>query len=434
MTPFIDHGRAFQLFSSTDAGKPRTPAATEVEPHGTASALRYLGASHAALAVHTALRQETSVATVTKHVLAERASAPPPELTAPMPASARGRAGRVAQFSAATTGLWAAAAIVSVVAAVAGSTRPSPADLRPGRTSRTSAARAATSELGSSSPPGLFPLHVARDAVTPPGQVTLFTDAKSGLWAAATTAFCVAAAAAGNLALLAASLGSSASPTTEWRLGTALAWGLTVGAPLGVIVGLLRLILPVASRSAMRQRWGASLVAASVATAAGCMFVTLLYGVAWRSAVGSLPFAWQPVVGLTMSVVAMASFGGYYLASRRSRVGFAASFVLTFFVLLSFMLTLDGLARVVAGSDAGDGAEAAAKVIQDLLSDFRTSVALIVGFYFGTDAAVSVVKMFRTSGRDPEDIARLDRDLAVPHPGRSGDDAASDTGDDSGTA
>jgi MFS family permease len=261
-------------------------------------------------------------------------------------------------------------------------------------------------------------------AAVPAEQVELFTDAKSGLWAAATTAFCVAAAAAGNLALLAASLGSAASPTTQWRLADALVWGLAAGAPLGVVVGLLRLVLPVASWPAMRQRWGVSVVAASVASAAGCMFVTLLYGVAWRSAVGSLPFAWQPVVGLTMSVVAMASFGGYYLASRRSRVGFAASFVLTFLVLLSFMLTLDGLARAVAGSDAGEGAAAAAKVVQDLLSDFRSSVALIVGFYFGTDAAVSVVKMFRTSGRDPEDIARLDRDLAVPHPGRPGEDAA----------
>jgi hypothetical protein len=188
--------------------------------------------------------------------------------------------------------------------------------------------------------------------------------------------------------------------------------GLTVGASLGVIVGLLRLILPVASWSDMRHRWVVALIAAGVATVTGCMFFALLYGVAWRSAVGSLPFAWQPVVGLTMSVVVMASFGGYYLASRRSRVAFA----------LSFMLTLDGLARVVAGTDAGDGAEVAAKVIQDLLSDFRSSVALIVGFYFGTDAAVSVVKMFRAAGRDPEDIARLDMDLAVPHPRRPGQD------------
>jgi hypothetical protein len=48
-------------------------------------------------------------------------------------------------------------------------------------------------------------------------------------------------------------------------------------------------------------------------------------------------------------------------------------------------------------------------------------VALIVGFYFGTDAAASVVKMFRTNDRHAHDIARLDRDLAVRPPQRSGE-------------
>jgi hypothetical protein len=189
-----------------------------------------------------------------------------------------------------------------------------------------------------------------------------------------------------------------------------------IGAPFGVMVGLLRLILPVASWSEVRGRWAISLGAAGAGTVAVALFVGLLYGVAWGSAKGSVPFAWQPVVGFTVSVVAVASFGGYYLASRRSRVGFAACFVLMFLVLLSFMLTLSGLARIVSGTDAGTQAQAAAKVVQDLLSDFRGSVALIVGFYFGTDAAVSVVKMLRTSGGNAEEIARLDRDLAVPRP------------------
>ena len=117
-----------------------------------------------------------------------------------------------------------------------------------------------------------------------------------------------------------------------------------------------------------------------------------------------------------MSVVAVASFGGYYLASRRSRVGFAASFLLTFLVLLSFMLTLDGLARAVGGSDETTGVQAGAKVIQDLLTDFRGSVALIVAFYFGTDAAVSAIKIFKMGSGDPHTLGRLDRDLAVSRP------------------
>jgi hypothetical protein len=255
-----------------------------------------------------------------------------------------------------------------------------------------------------------------RARATGPDRTELFTDVMSGHWAVITTVFCVTVAGTGNLVLLAASLGSSAPSTTDWHLGGVFSSGLTVAAPLGVMVGLLRLILPVASWSAVRRRWAISLGAALVTTAAGGLLVGLLYGVAWRSAVGRLPFAWQPVVGFTMSVVAVASFGGYYLASRRSRVGFAASFVLTFFVLLSFMLTLDGLARAVAGSGAGAEAQAAAKVLQDLLSDFRGSVALIVGFYFGTDAAVSVVKLFRAGSGNLEDIARLDRDMATPRP------------------
>lgn len=79
------------------------------------------------------------------------------------------------------------------------------------------------------------------------------------------------------------------------------------------------------------------------------------------------------------------------------------------------MLTLDGLARAADGTGTQDAAaQGAARAVQDLLTDFRGSVALIVGFYFGTDAAVSVAKMLRTTGRDAAQISRLDRDLAVP--------------------
>jgi hypothetical protein len=243
----------------------------------------------------------------------------------------------------------------------------------------------------------------------------MFTDVKSGFWAGTTTVFCVAVAGAGNLVLLAAALGQSAR-SGHWDFGGVVMWGLAVGVPVGIIVGLLRLILPVRNWQETRGRWAISIGAAVVAALATGLSVGLLYAIAWLSATGTLPFSWQPVVGFTMSVVAMGSFGGYYLASRRSRVGFAASFVLTFLVLLSFMLTLDGLARAVGGSDSNEAALGAAKAIQDLLTDFRGSVALIVGFYFGTDAAVSVVKMFRTTSGDPAEISRMDRDLAVPRP------------------
>ena len=57
--------------------------------------------------------------------------------------------------------------------------------------------------------------------------------------------------------------------------------------------------------------------------------------------------------------------------------------------------------------------------VRELLTDFRGSVALIVGFCFGTDAAVSVVKIWRTESKDAQDVGRLDRDLGVPRPAQS---------------
>src|SRR4051794_4012274 len=118
-------------------------------------------------------------------------------------------------------------------------------------------------------------------AAAVPEQVELFTDAKSGLWAAITTGVCVTVAATGNLVLLAASLGSAAPPATHWHFGGVLAWGFTFGTPCGVMAGLLRLILPVASWSEVWRRWAISLGSATVAAVASALFVGLLYGVAW---------------------------------------------------------------------------------------------------------------------------------------------------------
>jgi hypothetical protein len=153
-------------------------------------------------------RQVTSVTTVTNPAHAERASASPSHRPDLVSVTAGRRAGRVAPFSASTTGRWAVAAIVSVMAVVAGSVRPSAAERRREASNGIPAPTPVLSEPPSVSAPRLIPLPVAADATTPAGQVELFTDAKSGLWAAATTAFCVAAA-AGNLTLLAASLGSA---------------------------------------------------------------------------------------------------------------------------------------------------------------------------------------------------------------------------------
>lgn len=242
------------------------------------------------------------------------------------------------------------------------------------------------------------------------GEHWLFTDAMGGLWAGITTILCVVVVAIGNLVLLAATLGASARQPGHWSYDRAAIWAGLIGGATAVITLMLGVIW-VCSGCGRTWRRRMTIVCgyAAVGGLLTSLLVAALYGIAWLAAVSDKPFPWQPVVGFTMSVVAVASFGGYYLASRRARVGFAASFVSTFLVLLSFMLTLDGLAHAANGE-----AQGAANAVQGLLTDFRGSVAIIVGFYFGTDAAVSVAKMIKAGGSDPREISRLDRDIAVP--------------------
>jgi hypothetical protein len=244
----------------------------------------------------------------------------------------------------------------------------------------------------------------------------LFTDARGGYWAGATTIFCVAVVAVGNMLLLSAALGSSKAGDGHWGWGAFLVWALSFGIPIGLIVGLLWMLLPW-SRAMPRSRWTGA-CAGGISLLATALVVGLFYGTAALSSTGRI-LAWQPVVGLTLSVVAVASFGGYYLASRRSRVGFAASFILTFLVLLCFMLTLDGLAQIVDGRPAAE-AQGAARAVRDLLNDFRGAVTLIVSFYFGSDAAISIAKLWKTKSADLESLGRLDRDMAMPKPAPTG--------------
>ena len=113
----------------------------------------------------------------------------------------------------------------------------------------------------------------------------------------------------------------------------------------------------------------------------------------------SLP--WEPIAGASLSIVAIASFGGFYIASRRARIAIAASFLLTFLVLLTLVITIKQVAEVT-------GAE------EGLVYDFRIVVQTIVGFYFGTELVVSaskVIAVARTGG-SPTAVRRADRDLA----------------------
>jgi hypothetical protein len=111
---------------------------------------------------------------------------------------------------------------------------------------------------------------------------------------------------------------------------------------------------------------------------------------------------WQPVTGIVLVGVAIVAFGGFFIAARRARVAISASFLLTFLVALSYVLTLQGLAEATQGG------------AKELFNDFRTVVIVIIGFYFGTEALVAGAKIIGTAlGRaDARSVQKADRDLA----------------------
>jgi hypothetical protein len=127
-----------------------------------------------------------------------------------------------------------------------------------------------------------------------------------------------------------------------------------------------------------------------------------------RQEAGLPPIAvWEAAVGVSIVGVALIAFGGFYAATLRARIAIASSFMLTFLVILSFALTIRGF----AAATVGDASE--------LLGDFRAIVISVAGFYFGSEAVVSAVKVYgvATSGGTPRDIVRADRDLPVDRSG-----------------
>lgn len=225
---------------------------------------------------------------------------------------------------------------------------------------------------------------------------------------------------AAHLILLAADLGRKTNGTIHWQPVLRNVVVLPFVAVF-VLAAVLTLAVGRSRRAGADRKQGPLMAHAAAVGAAAGLLVTLVTGslcmTAWLSNAGR-QVAWEPVVGASMTMVAFAAFGGYFLASRRARVGLAASFVLTFILLFSFMLTLQAL-NITASGSTTSGAPGASSALSDFIKDFRGDVALIVAFYFGTDAAVSAVKIWRTPGTvDAGDIARMDRDLAVPRPSR----------------
>lgn len=109
---------------------------------------------------------------------------------------------------------------------------------------------------------------------------------------------------------------------------------------------------------------------------------------------------WQPIAGISIIGVAVIAFGGFYVASRRARVAIAASFLLSFLLMLTFAVTIDRFA---------DGLSETAT---ELLRDYRVVIQTIVGFYFSSEAVVSAAKVIATSRTGTAaQIRRADRDL-----------------------
>lgn len=219
-----------------------------------------------------------------------------------------------------------------------------------------------------------------------------FSDEKGGFWAFTTAALCALVVGLGHATLLAAALGEG-HPGGHWPAVMAAVTGLAILAATVVVVSL--------SPRDRRPRNGAAAAAATAAV------VLALFGVAWLASRGDR-LDYGPVVGISISVVSVVAFGGFFLASRRARVAIAASFLLTFLVLFSFVLTLSALAQSTE-----------TRAVSDLLRDFRGNVGLIVAFYFGSDAAITVAKLWQAGNSDPLAVAQLtrgDRDIATPMP------------------
>lgn len=116
---------------------------------------------------------------------------------------------------------------------------------------------------------------------------------------------------------------------------------------------------------------------------------------------------WEPVVGLALGLVGIFAFGGFYVAARRARVGIGAAFILTFLAMLSFALTIPAMSGY-----------AATEFVKQLVEQFTAVVSTVVAFYFGTEAVISGLKIWKTAeaAGSSQEIKRADLDLGTPTP------------------
>jgi hypothetical protein len=138
-------------------------------------------------------------------------------------------------------------------------------------------------------------------------------------------------------------------------------------------------------------------------TTGSCLAATILGNAAFWIWTGTK--IWPPLFAIVVTVVALTSFGGFYIASRRARVAIGASFVMTFFVVLAFSLSITALNIAAQNSLAAD-----------MIKDFRTVLLTVITFYFGSETVITATKMITARTMDPQaraDMGKLDRDLPI---------------------
>ncbi|MER5257973.1 hypothetical protein [Streptomyces sp. NPDC002855] len=142
-----------------------------------------------------------------------------------------------------------------------------------------------------------------------------------------------------------------------------------------------------------------TVIVCTIAGTAGHAMLWISYANDWSRAV-----PWQPVTGISLLVIAVVSYGGFYVASRRARIAIASSFLLTFLAVLTYVLTIRALA------------DASQSYGNETFDDFRWIVQTVIWAYFGSEAIVSTTKVIaaKRTATNPSEIQRSDADLVLP--------------------
>jgi hypothetical protein len=110
----------------------------------------------------------------------------------------------------------------------------------------------------------------------------------------------------------------------------------------------------------------------------------------------------HPIFGIALVISSLVIFGGFLIAIRRARIAIGMGFILTFLLIFIWALSLPNL-----------GDKASAGLAKDLLDEFKSIIATVIVFFFGTEAAINGAKIWAHSN-DPNEsrpLSEIDRDF-----------------------